>query len=237
MAANRDEMADRPCLAPARHWPDRPGVVAGLDVLAGGTWLGINDDGVVAGVLNRVNTLGPAPGFRSRGELPLQALGHRNAAEAAAALSRLDAADYRPFNLVVVDRVSGFWVRGTGPAGAPDGGRLDVTALPDGLSMITAYDCDDPASPRIRRFRPRFLAAGVPDPGTGDWSAWVTLLAARDHDAGAGPGGAMTVITETGFGTVSLSLIAMPEARQDAPVWLFAAGRPGEVPPRSIALR
>ena len=64
-ASNRDEMADRPWSPPARHWPDRNEVVAGRDELAGGTWLGINDAGVVAGVLNRRNTLGPQEGKRS----------------------------------------------------------------------------------------------------------------------------------------------------------------------------
>ena len=42
--------AGRPWKAPARHWPDRPNVVAGLDELAGGSWLGMNDEGVVAAV-------------------------------------------------------------------------------------------------------------------------------------------------------------------------------------------
>ena len=48
-ASNRDEMADRPWSPPARHWPDRTEVVAGRDDLAGGSWLGINDAGVIAG--------------------------------------------------------------------------------------------------------------------------------------------------------------------------------------------
>ena len=60
-AANRDEMASRPWLAPGRHWPDRPEVVAGLDREAGGSWLGINDDGVLAGVLNRPARSVPRP--------------------------------------------------------------------------------------------------------------------------------------------------------------------------------
>ena len=30
LAANRDEMIDRPWQPPARHWPDRPEVLAGL---------------------------------------------------------------------------------------------------------------------------------------------------------------------------------------------------------------
>ena len=41
LGANRDEMATRPSKPPARHWPDRAEVVAGLDVEAGGSWLGI----------------------------------------------------------------------------------------------------------------------------------------------------------------------------------------------------
>jgi len=67
LGANRDEMVGRPWKPPGRHWDDRPNVVAGLDELAGGSWLGVNDEGVVAAVLNRVGTLGPADGKRSRG--------------------------------------------------------------------------------------------------------------------------------------------------------------------------
>ena len=71
VAANRDEMSDRPWAAPGRHWNDRVEAVAGRDEVAGGTWLGLNDWGVIAGVLNRPGSLGPEAGLRSRGELPL----------------------------------------------------------------------------------------------------------------------------------------------------------------------
>src|SRR5277367_5504997 len=87
IGANRDEMLDRPAQAPARHWPDRPEVIAGRDMLAGGTWLGLSDFGVAAGILNRVGSLGPAPGQRSRGELVLEALDHADAPAAAKALA------------------------------------------------------------------------------------------------------------------------------------------------------
>ena len=75
-------------MPPGRHWPDRPQVRGGLDSLAGGTWLGVNDDGLVAAVLNRRGTLGPEPGKRSRGELVLEALDHAEAYDAAEALAR-----------------------------------------------------------------------------------------------------------------------------------------------------
>jgi Transport and Golgi organisation 2 len=235
LAANRDEMADRPSRPPGRHWPDRPAVVGGLDILGGGTWLAINDAGVTAAVLNRINTLGPAPGRRSRGELPLVALDHSTAHDAADAIGRIDPRAYRPFNMVIADAEATYWVRCTDGSepGAPEA-TVGVEAVPDGLSMITAYDRNDLHSPRIRRYLPRFAAAPAPRPEAGDWNDWISLLAARDVDADAGPGGAMTVITSTGFGTVSSSLLALPARRTERPVWLFAAGRPGETPFRPI---
>ena len=236
IAANRDEINTRPWLTPARHWGDRPEVRAGLDTLAGGTWLGLNDWGVAAAVLNRINTLGPAPGLRCRGELPLEALDHAEAAVAAAALGHLDADAYRPFNMVIGDASAAFWLRA---AAAGDGAvpRIEVLPLPPGLAMITAFDRNDEASPRIRRFQPQFRAAAVPDPDRGDWQAWIELLAARSGETDAGPGGAMTVVTAGGFGTVSSSLIALPAPGDPhrRPIWLFAAGRPGEAPYRPVA--
>src|SRR6185437_12070711 len=103
IGANRDEMIDRPALPPGRHWPDRPEVIAGKDLLAGGSWLGLNDWGVAAAILNRHGSLGPAPGQRSRGELVLEALDHADAVAAADALSGLAPDSYRAFNLVIAD--------------------------------------------------------------------------------------------------------------------------------------
>ena len=103
IGANRDEMSGRPWQAPGRHWDDHPHVIAGLDEEAGGTWVGINDDGLAVAVLNRRGSLGPATGKRSRGELPLEALSHAEAKEAAEALAHLDGRAYRSFNLVIAD--------------------------------------------------------------------------------------------------------------------------------------
>src|SRR6185312_5814284 len=165
LAANRDEMIDRPARPPARHWPDRPEVVAGLDELAGGSWLGLNDHGVVAGILNRFGTLGPAPGQRSRGELVLEALDHADARDAAAALVDIDPRAYRPFNMIIADNQEAFWLR---HADARGGARPSARPLGAGLAMIAAGDLDDSETPRLRSYRPRFAAAPPPDPGTGD---------------------------------------------------------------------
>jgi hypothetical protein len=225
IAANRDEMAGRAALSPGRHWPDRPEVVAGRDVLAGGSWLGINHTGVVAAILNRVGTLGPAPDKRSRGELVLEALDHGDAVDAADALSHLDGRAWRPFNMVLADNRDAFWVRSEGRA------RVEVMPVPEGVHMLTALDLDAGQSPRVGAYLPRFRAAPRPAPAVSEWAAWAALMA----DAGAGPDGeeaaAMCFTRDTGFGTVSSSLIALPEIGADRPpVWLFAAGRPDGTP-------
>jgi len=237
IAANRDEMADRPWRPPGRHWRDRPEVVAGKDELAGGSWLGVNDHGVVAGVLNRRGSLGPAPHLRSRGELVLEALDHADASAAAAALSALDTASYRSFNLVIADNRDAFWLSALGPDGAP---RVAIREVPPGLSMITAYDMNDRASPRIARFVDRFREADAPDPERGEWTEWQALLASR---AGAAAGdddeGAMCIVTDSGFGTVSSSLVALaaPANPPRPPIWRFAPGRPGETPYADVDVR
>jgi hypothetical protein len=231
IAANRDERYDRPWLPPAAHWPDRPEIVAGLDVLAGGSWLGLNATGVVAAVLNREGALGPEAGKRSRGELVLDALDHADAAEAAAAMLALDPRAYRPFNLVIADNRDAFLLCHRGEAEAKD--AISIEPLPEGLTMVTAMERDDPRSPRIRLYRPRFAVAPVPDPAAGDWSGWEKLLASVEREPGSGPGGALFIegvpagerLGPGRFGTVSSSLIALPAIGQAAaPIWRFADG-------------
>ena len=239
LAGNRDEMMDRPWDAPARHWPDRPDVVAGRDRLAGGTWLGLNDSGVVAILLNRRGTLGPANDARSRGELPLEALDHATAADAADALRHLDPSAYRTFNLVIADAQNAYWLASRrGEMGVPDSAPIVVTELPPGITMLTAGDADDTTSPRVRAYRPRFIAAPAPDPDKDDWFAWEALLADTRHESDAGPEGAMRVATDWGFGTVCASAVALPspERRDARPVWRFAAGAPDAVPFAPVAL-
>ncbi len=234
LAANRDEMADRPWRPPARHWPDRPNVRAGIDELAGGTWLGVNDEGIVAGILNRRESLGPDSRLRTRGELVLEALDHADAADAVAALGDLDGRSYRSFNMVVADNRDAFWLRSLG---ATAGGRVEIHELPAGLAMLTAHDIDDSDSARTRTSLPRFREAPAPDPGADDWASWEKLLAGREHAPDADAGEAMTVVTEFGFGTLSSTLIALPGMHRDGatPVYRFAAGRPGETDYHAVA--
>jgi hypothetical protein len=210
LAANRDERLDRPWDPPGPYWP---GLVAGRDRLAGGTWMGMSEAGVVAAVLNRPGSLGPAAGKRSRGELPLLALAEPDAAAAARALAALDAGDWRPFQMVVADARAAFFVAGEGA------GRPRAEALPEGVSFVTAHPPNDLSSPRTRRHLPRFEAAAPPDPARGDWAAWAALLG--DSDEAEGHAATLNVPPRGGFGTVCQSLVALGAGGEL--VWRFAA--------------
>ncbi|MEM6903205.1 MAG: NRDE family protein [Pseudomonadota bacterium] len=232
LAANRDEMLDRPWRPPARHWPDRPDVIGGFDQLGGGTWLGINDSGVVATILNRKHTLGPADGKRSRGELVLEALDHADASAAVEALADLNGQAYRPFNLLIADNRDAYVLTGL------DQPIVRIAPLPDGMSMITHADRNDRESSRIAYYLPKFEAADLPDPDQQNWQGWANLLADRRSGAATDdPGSAMNIETNIGFGTSSSVLLALPamEILDQPPIFRFSPGRPDQVEFHDVA--
>jgi Transport and Golgi organisation 2 len=226
IGANRDEMIGRPSLPPARHWPDRPELIAGKDQLAGGSWLGINDWGVAAAILNRHGSLGPAPGQRSRGELVLEALDHPDAVAAAEALSHLDPAAYRTFNLIIADNRDGFWLRHAG------GERIEVWPIQDGLSLIDSGELNRPNNCRVTFAAPRFRAASPPDPDREDWGEWERLLSNDESPVGEPPESALRFRMPHGYGTVSSALIALPQpnAGERKPRFRYAQWQPAPAP-------
>jgi len=229
IGANRDELLARYWLAPARHWHDRPKVVGGLDKEAGGSWLGINDYGVAAAILNRTGTLGTEANKRTRGELVLEALDHADSSSAAEALSSINGLAYRPFNMVIADNRDAFWVA---HRCAQQSNKVDVQPIPFGLSMLTSWDINDFRSPRIKTYLPVFRKSTEPIPESDNWQSWKKLLSSRAHEPAAGPTEAMRIRTETGFGTTSSSLIGLPsiESANVLPVWQFSDGFPTPSP-------
>ncbi len=216
VATNRDERLERAFDPPGRYWPQAPGVVAWRDRAGGGSWLGLNDEGVVATLVNAHDELGPLAGKASRGELVVRALAEPGAAAAARALGALDAARYRGFTLLVADRSGAFVLSG-------DGAALRTDALAPGHHMLTPEGCDVAGAPRVRAYLADLRAAPPPRPAAGDWAGWTALL--RREDA-ADPHHAMTVVTEHGFGTVASTLIGVPAAPGAAPALLVASGPP-----------
>lgn len=101
VAANRDEFHGRPS-QPLGHWEDAPHIVAGRDLQAGGTWMGVGTAGRFAALTNIRAPESPL-GSRSRGELPERFLRGQLSPEAYLAELAGNLRHYSGFNLLVGD--------------------------------------------------------------------------------------------------------------------------------------
>lgn len=132
LIGNRDEAYARPS-APLAQWADAPGILAGRDLQAGGTWMGVHEAGRAAVVTN-VRDPRAANDRASRGLLVSDFLrGGDPASQHATALAR-DAARYRPFNLLLFDREAACFV-----SNHP---QVRARELPSGVYGLSNGDLD-----------------------------------------------------------------------------------------------
>ncbi len=101
LLGNRDEFHDRPT-APLGPWDEAADVVAGRDLEAGGTWMGVDHAGRAAAVTNVRDPAASMEG-RSRGALAADYLRVSRGAAAQASSLHGAASRYRPFNLLLFD--------------------------------------------------------------------------------------------------------------------------------------
>lgn len=110
VAANRDEFHERP--ADSVHWwPGMPGILAGRDRRAGGTWMGVHRRGRFAAVTN-LRTSDAPDGTRSRGTLVTDFLAGDEPPQACAERVFHTRHQWSPFNLLVGDGQS-LWYAGS----------------------------------------------------------------------------------------------------------------------------
>ena len=174
--------------------------------------------------MNRINTLGTDPNKRSRGELVLDALDHADANESLNAIVEIEKNSYRGFNMLIADNTNAYWIKSS-----EDSEVIEYFNIPEGLSMITAYDRNDINSKRIKNYLSKFSMAETPDPSSDTWMDWEMLLGSTYSDDND-PLSAMCVRTEMGFNTVSSCLIALPGLQPNPiikkPKFKFANGSP-----------
>jgi uncharacterized protein with NRDE domain len=193
IAANRDEMYQRPADPITVLRATQPRILGGRDELAGGTWLAVNEHGVVAGLTNQP-TGARDPAKRSRGELPLAFAAYPDARTAVTQVcARLDPAAYNPCWMLVGDRHALFSVDVTG------GHRAGVDELPLGCYVLENAPLRQPSAKQQRvaglvasldMASPDGAALGGPDGaglvGAGRVEAGLAAVL-RDHQPAAGP--------------------------------------------------
>jgi len=111
VAANRDEFHARPA-APAAFWDDHPDILAGRDLEARGTWMGVSKSGRFAAVTNFRDPSDRRSTARSRGELVADFLAGDLDPGAYAAQVARRAHEYNAFNLLVADTAT-LWYFGS----------------------------------------------------------------------------------------------------------------------------
>jgi uncharacterized protein with NRDE domain len=99
-AANRDEFYDRPT-EQADYWKDHPELLAGKDLQAGGTWMGITKQGRFAAVTNYRDLKNIKEDAPSRGMLTLDFLNDNISAEEYYDNIKPSLQDYNGFNLIL----------------------------------------------------------------------------------------------------------------------------------------
>lgn len=133
LLGNRDEFHARPS-ATLAHWPDSP-IMAGRDLQAGGTWLGVTAAGRCAVVTNVRDPQASLAGW-SRGLLVSDYLTDSRGASAQAQTLLAKAASYRPFNLLLFDAQAALFL-GNHPQ--PHGRALDP-----GVHALSNAELDTP---------------------------------------------------------------------------------------------
>ena len=221
IAANRDERLDRPSTAP-EAWPGAPRIAAGRDLVAGGTWLGVNEHGIVAGLTN-LWTDGPAdPTRRSRGEIVSGLLRSGSIEAARGFASGLRGGETNPFLAVcAAPERGGFWIEGQD--------RIAIHPLEPGIHAFGNV-VPDAAHPKLdratRSLREAFGSRGGEEP---EDLRDALAVALATHRGSRGPTESVCVHTDLGYGTVSSSILLLGR-RTARGRWFHAAGPPCVTP-------
>lgn len=151
LVANRDELYDRPAVAPVTL---AAGVVGGRDQVLGGSWLAFTADGRFAAGTNQREAY-PTRAPRSRGEWVLGALAAGDRAAMAAYVDALDPRAYASGNLLFGDAT------GVEVAYLRRDGSRARHRLPAGITVLANDRIDAPGQPKQDRLRG--LLAGATD--------------------------------------------------------------------------
>jgi uncharacterized protein with NRDE domain len=219
LAANRDELLDRPSLPP-HVLSEQPLIAGGQDVLAGGTWLAVRAGGAVAAVTNRRSEFRD-PKRRSRGELPLALLRTAGDAAAHALLDRIAAHDYNPFNALYVSPAHAVVAEAHGDV-------LTVQDLDPGLHVLTVFDVDDRAQRKVDVLTTRFEQAAAASPGDAHALLDGMEEILRDHGEPGRDGVDAACVHLDRYGTVSSSSVIVEDT--GAITYRHAPGKPCVTP-------
>ena len=214
VAYNRDETSDFTFSTPSIQ-SGKPRVLASLDQKTGGTYLGMNQNGLFVGIVKRRKT-GISSNLKSKGLLGRELLRKGSAREAVDfAMEELDSGNYDGANFVIADPESGWVIEA--------GNETDVTELSAGLSIVGDKGLNNPADER-GKMASRLLTLQTLDSPV-KFLAVASKVLARAPSA---PGRPSMVIKGAKENTMNSTLISLGSKPRDA-IYQFSNGSPDQV--------
>ncbi|MFN9344135.1 MAG: NRDE family protein, partial [Planctomycetota bacterium] len=195
VACNREDSFDRSYPTPAIH-SGKPRILASVDPKTGGTFLGVNQNGMLVGVIDRPKREMPVLP-ESRADLARQILKAASARRGVdVAMDRLSSGQYRGANFVIADHDSGWCVHA--------GDQVNCSELEDGLSIVGSCDVNDFRDERVSMANRLLTLQNLDSP------IKFLAVASKVFDRGPGIAGRPSMVVRGGeFGTVNSTLIAL----------------------------
>jgi hypothetical protein len=216
LAANREEDPQRPTAPPGLHRAGPRRVLCPLDRRHGGTWLGVNDAGVVAALTNLAGVPAPAEA-RSRGEATLRALAADDAASGVEGVRTLLGVErLRPLQMVIADARRCFWLR--------HGVTLESRELDD--RVVLASNRHEPGGFEVAGLESWAEAAAVSPSDIAARLDHLVVLLATAHGVDKRSGNVFSLSTDVGrHRTVSATVLAVPDDPRQSKL-LYCHGHP-----------
>lgn len=211
VAYNREEPLDRICPAPSIQ-SGKPRILASMDQHTGGTYLGMNQNGLFVGVIRRKRYDTPM-NPRSRGALAREMLKCNSAQHALdVGMEALETGQYGGCNFCIADPESGWVINSANETTAVE--------LQQGLCVVGKHDINDPRDERSQMAQ-RLLTLQTLDSPV-KFLAIASKVLARTPTA---PGRPSMVVKEKDYGTVSSTLISLGMKPRDA-IYQYSNGSP-----------
>ncbi len=219
--ANRDELLDRAWSPPALL-SQTPKILGPRDMVAGGTWMGVNEAGVTVGLTNHFGTLATGSSLCSRGYVVTETLRHTTALEARR-FAQVMAPACKSYTLLIADPDHAFVVQNIE-------GDLRTYELMDGTHVLTNRRFRSPRDPKALRAHKRMKELTADTAGELPTPVEMRHFLSDHHtyDEGDCP---LCVHPPEGerFATTSSSVIAVSSQRKIVN-YLFAPGQPCVTP-------
>ena len=215
IANNRDEYLSRTFKAQGYYWNNS--IFAGKDISEGGSWLGLNKNGLCAAILNRIGNSLKIKNFKSRGQIIIEILNHSNATSALKYIKSSFKKNTKFFNLFISDYRDAYWIK-------YDQDKLKSFKVPYGFSILDNYNLNDNKSPKQRLYKRIFLKKRLPNPSINYFKGWKELLFLEKKYDGNNLSSVFVKDTNKNYGTVCSSIIGLPnkDKIKKNMIWLYS---------------